>query len=59
MYCHTATQGDESWKRVAVILAAIDRSLGIDLNVAIRNVKQQDGSIKVGSDDRIVVKATA
>ena len=46
---NAATQGDESWKKVAVILAAIDRSLGIDLNVAIRSVKQQDGSIKVDS----------
>lgn len=42
-------QGEESWKKVAVILAAIDRSLGIDLNVAIRNIKK-DGSTKVGND---------
>lgn len=39
-------QGEESWQRVAVILAAIDRSLGIDLNVAIRHNKQ-NGSTKV------------
>ncbi|CAM9725244.1 unnamed protein product, partial [Ectocarpus sp. 12 AP-2014] len=38
-------EGEEAWKKVAVILAAIDRSLGIDLNVAIRNVKR-DGSTK-------------
>ncbi|CAM9695763.1 unnamed protein product, partial [Scytosiphon promiscuus] len=38
-------EGDEAWQKVAVILAAIDRSLGIDLHVAIRSVKQ-DGSTK-------------
>lgn len=41
-------QGEESWEKVAVILAAIDRSLGIDLDVAIRNVKK-GGSTKVGN----------
>lgn len=28
-------QGENAWHEVAVILAAIDRSLGIDLNVAV------------------------
>lgn len=39
-------QGEEAWQKVAVILAAIDRSLGIDLNVAISGTKR-DGSTKV------------
>lgn len=44
--CATRIVQGESWQGVAVILAAIDRSLGIDLNVAIRNIKK-DGSTKV------------
>ena len=43
MHPYVRTQG-ESWEKVAVILAAVDRSLGIDLNVAMSNAKQQVGS---------------
>lgn len=33
-------QSKKAWQNVAVILAAIDRSLGIDLNVAISGTKR-------------------
>lgn len=45
MHSYVRTQG-ESWEKVAVILATVDRSLGIDLNVAISNSKQQAGSTR-------------
>lgn len=45
----------ESWEKVAVILATVDRSLGIDINVAISNAKQV-GSTKV-CFDRIHMRA--
>lgn len=39
-------QGEEAWIKVAVILASIDRSLGIDLDVAMSSTKLA-GSTKV------------